>query len=230
MSLRQRLLACTLLAASAAAAPAVGGCAPDGPSLVVLGNLQPDLMCVVSASTDLYVLNGRFDVAGPSPSYVLNLRVASQLFPRTTNRSAQPRAEPNHVLIEGAVVTLSGAGGAALPAGVSTSYTVTVAATIPVGAPGSPGFGVVSFVAIPASVAAQLAAAVPARGAVVDVDVTVELFGRTAGDVTVEVDPWTWPVTICNGCLDNCAVAATMMSMCAGGYDNLVYCSTPATP
>jgi hypothetical protein len=225
-----RLLAPVLTVVLTVCGEAAGGCAPEGPSLVVLGNLQPDLMCVVSANSEVYVLHGRYDVAGPSPGYVVNMRVASQLVPRASNRSVQPRAEPNHVLIEGAVVTLSGGGGAPLPAGISSSYTVSVAATIPVGGTGGVGFGVVPVVAIPPSVAAQLAAAVPTRGAVVDVDVTIELFGRTAGDVTVAADPWTWPVQVCNGCLDNCALAAVMMTMCAGGYDNFLYCSTPAVP
>lgn len=219
---RMRRLVIAVLAAAAAAST---GCVDDNPGLVVAGNVRPDSMCLFAPTGGALVAYGVYDTAVVRP-YVVAPLFRSGLVSRTAI-VASPRAEPNNIAIEGAVVELTAVDGAAIP-GVTSSYTVAMSAFVPTAVDGQAGVATGLIEAIPASVGLELAASI--AGVPTTVVVNMTFFGHTTGGTAIDSNPWSWTVQVCAGCLE-VACSTMLTAQCFGGQDGYPYklsdCTTP---
>ncbi len=214
-----------VIAVLAAAAAASAGCVDDNPGLVVAGNVQADDMCLFAPTGGSLVAYGVYDTAVGRP-YVVAPLFRSGLVSRTAV-AASPRAQPNDIAIEGAVVEITAVDGAALP-GVTSSYTVAMSAFVPTSVDGEPGVGTGLVEAIPASVGLELAAATV--GVPTTIVVNMTFFGHTTGGTAIDSNPWSWTVQVCSGCLE-VACSTMLTAQCFAGQDGYAYklsdCTAP---
>jgi len=215
-----------VIAVLAAAAAASTGCVDDNPGLVVAGNVRADDMCLLAPTGGSFVAFGVYDTAVVRPYLVAPL-FRSGLVSRTAV-AGPPRAEPNDIAVEGAVVELTAVDGSALPGVASSSYTVAMSAFVPTAVDGQAGVGTGLVEAIPASVGLELAAST--FGVPTTIVVTMTFFGHTTGGTAIDSTPWSWTVQVCSGCLE-VACSTMLTEQCFGGQDGYPYkltdCTTP---
>ena len=211
-----------LLIAVLAVATVCSACVDDNPGLVIEGNVQPDTACLVSAAGGTLVAYGVYDVALVHPYFAAPL-FRSGLMPRT-GAAGPPRAEPNDIVIEGAVVDLTAVDGSSL--GVA-SYSVAMTAFVPTAVDGEPGKASGLVQAIPASVGVQLAGITAgARTAIV---AHMTFFGHTTGGTAIDSNPWLWTVDVCTGCLQ-APCETLLVEQCFAGQDGYQYQSADCPP
>jgi hypothetical protein len=209
-----------LVAVLAFVVPVLAGCTEDNPGLIVIGNVQPDAMCVYRPAAGSLVARGVYDVAFPHGYYVAPL-FNSWLVSRTMIRPIPPMVETNGIQIEGAEVELTAQDGSALPIATS-AYTVAASAFVPPALGIAPGAGTGLVEAIPASVGTELAGALGSGTTTITARIT--FFGRTAGGSVIDASPWLWPIEVCTGCLE--APCGTMFeAQCNVGQDGSRYTS-----
>jgi hypothetical protein len=210
-----------LFIAVLAAAAVSSACVDDNPGLVIAGNVKADDTCVFAASASTLVAYGVYDVAIPHPYLVAPL-FRSGLIGR--GDPTVPRAEPNDIQIEGAVVELTAVGGGGVPGLATTSYSVAMSAFVPAGLDGNAGEATGLVEAIPMGVGAELASAVGAVPTTIVANMT--FFGHTMGGTAVDASPWSWTLEVCSGCL--AAPCGTLLEgVCFAGQDGYQY--LPAT-
>lgn len=197
-----------------AVAVASAACVQDNPGLVIAGNIQADDSCVFAPSGGTLVAYGTYDVAFEH-SYLVSPYFRSGLVAR--GDPTVPRAEPNDIIMEGAVVDLTDEGGASL--GIA-SYTVAMTAYVPAAVDGTAGEATGLVQAIPAATGRQLAALT--AGAPKTIVANMAFFGHTVGGTAVDASPWAWTIQVCTGCLQ--APCATMLTgVCFPGQDGYQY-------
>ena len=169
-------------AALLAAWAAVGGCVDDNQSVYIVGVAIPtasDSSCSFEGETTL--LNGTYDPSRGN-SYIVYPRVINALLPRAN----EIRPESNGVYIELAVVSIVSTNA---PDVTIAEYSVPAHGFIPPGG----SSGVVAVEAIPAGVGTTADSG--------QLILNIRLVGRTQGDIDIETGDFTWPVSLCNGCL-----------------------------
>ena len=207
-----------LIIAVLAVATVCSACVDANPGLVVAGNVKPDSACLFSPTGGTLVAYGIYDVAIVHP-YMAAPLFRSGLLSRASTAGA-PRAEPNDVLIEGAVVDLTAVDGSSL--GVA-SYSVAMSAFVPAAVDGEPGKASGLVEAIPASVGAELA--VMTAGAPTTIVAHMTFFGHTTGGTAVDSNPWLYTLSVCTGCLQT-SCDTLLVDQCFAGQDGYQY--TPA--
>lgn len=179
-----------------------GGCVDDNTSFFISGNLLPDDNdCSLSESND-FLFQGIYDVglaaAGGAGPYFLYPLYNNAL----QNRATHLMTDPNGILIQEAEITLSLPDGTPLDFGAFPNpYTVPTStyvfsSTTEGDVQQTPG----SIVAIPPDYAAGLLAIVDPSGVNVVV-VSVVVRGESGGGSEIEPGPWTYNITLCDGCL-----------------------------
>ncbi len=190
--------------------------------------------CVYSPDADQAVLfAGAFD-AGLANAYTMVALVGNQLIERVDRLNV--RAESNRTSLKGAVVRVTDVSGNSLG-----EFTSPAQGTIEPASGSSASFQDMFFVGIDSAIATSLRAKLPTRSDKTTVLVNFKAFGVTGGGEDVESDEYTFPVSVCNGCLvdfstgtdpaqpaPNCAkTAATSTELvfpCFKGQDQPVAC------
>lgn len=191
------------------------GCAPEGPTAFITFNIPPDSACVFSPSADKFIPQGLYDISeGGAPgstrcasSYFVNLLVNSYL--RSNQDMDLGRAEPNVLQLHSAEVRLTtvdkrtivfSAADPPLP----NPFLVTTANSLFPSEGMEPSTGIASIEAIPVAYAPFLTDFIDGK-----IQAEIQIFGRTTGDVDIELAPFVYPIEICDGCLTMCLKAIT---------------------
>lgn len=188
--------------------------------------------CVYTPSTTApFLSEGTFDI-GIASSYGAVLQLGNQLVQRGP---AGPGADPVHtetsrIVINGAEVSVADSTGAQIG-----NFTSVASSFVDVGNAGTAGLGAVGITAIDAKTASSLCDQFPTPQTRRQLVLTIKAFGKTLGGTDVESQEFTYPVTVCKGCLVDrstpCVVAAGMMAPdatktpCQTGADSPIACS-----
>jgi hypothetical protein len=209
---------------------AIGCVDTDGPSVFVAGNAALEDDCTVEADDPLLKFApGTFN-AQFGTSYTIFPWLQSQLVDRSNTGLS---ADPNWVILTGAEVELREPGGAVIAfGGLPNPFTVETSVTIPsTENPNEPGRSVGALEVIPPAYAQAFDAMLgDAPDAVMGVVASVLFFGETTGGVDVDVAPYTWPVTVCQGnCLLRCGTVPTSCTPCSDGGECIAFCGNACT-
>lgn len=193
MKIRQKLIG-SLIALGAFAMVLGPGCADNRSSIFIQGAMViPQDTCTVKADSSATVLfRGTYDVAfatTTAPEYSAALLVGNQLVRR--GNAATLRTETSRVGFYEAEITLTNSAGDPIPNG---NFVVPVTGFADAASGTDPGFGAVAVTLIDATSAQNITAGQ-------EVIANVILRGETLGNVDVETDAWSFPITVCNGCL-----------------------------
>lgn len=184
------------------------GCAPSNPGIDIEGLAVGSDACSFAPS-DTYSAGSLLDTSSislgpnrPSIRLVAAIQVANRFMNRG-NYVYPLMADPNTWTATEAEVELRGVDGAALgDLGLPARFRVPVGGAVVQSASGAtePGRGIVFVEVIPAVYGDAL---LDREGTIV---VAVRLTGTTAGDSTQQTGEFTFPVTLCNGCLRQCII------------------------
>ncbi len=193
---------------------ALMGCADDNVSVFITGMAIPEVsdgVCDYNASTRLNA--GIYDPSQGN-SYFIFATVENALIPRAN----ELRPETNGVFITDAVINVVDAN-----AGSSIAeYSVPATGYI---APGSSA--VVSMEAIPSTISVSGTS---------QVILEVGLRGQTQGEIEIESGAFSWPVTVCSGCLFPACMPSSdgtveeSLGVCSPGSNFQLVTACPTTP
>ena len=201
----------------------VAGCNrfPDN-GLQIAANLPPDDSCTVTADQDIRLLRGIYDLAYPS-DYVIAPLLKSYL----TSAALEFQGEVSNLQVHNFDITLLLPDGSvpALPEGLVNPYRVNTSAVIPGNEQGGGSSEeVAAAIGIPASYQDALRGVVAETG-FASVLLDIRAIGTTAGGFTQTSGAFSWPVDLCDGCLENCtATAEELDGSCLPGQDVWPYC------
>ena len=200
----------------------VAGCNrfPDN-GLQISANLLPDDACFVDPDQEERLLRGLWDTSfrtptGEIPDYAIALQLQSYLI----SNALEFQGEQNNIQVDNYDITILLPDGSKPDlGGLTNPYRVSTSAFIAAGEAGSdpiPGVGFAT--GIPAE---DYQAALVALG-VNEVVLSIRAGGTTFGGFSQRSAAFNWPVTLCAGCLDNCA--AEEVNVCLVGQDVWPYC------
>lgn len=195
-SLWRRLF--VLLAAPVAIA-IVPACAENKGSLFIKGvaaapPTRTGSACVFTGTETALLSSGTLDV-GISDGYVGALALESQLITREDRLNL--RVESANFIVDGAVVTVTDLGGNELAAFTSLSKAYVAAS----------GTGVLVTNLTDSTVSAALRSRLSNRNDRTVVIANVQAFGESTGNKDIESNTYSFPITVCNGCLVDFSVA-----------------------
>ncbi len=177
-------------------------CAHNDSSLFIQGVLLPPGksggQCLyTAAATGPFNFGGIYDI-GIASSYGVVLQLGNQMLQRGP---AGPGSDPVHtetsrIVINGAEVSVANAAGVQLG-----NFTSVATAFVDVGSSGTAGLGPIGITAIDAPTASTLCDAFPTPDTRVQLILTIKAFGKSLGGTDVESQDFTYPVTVCKGCL-----------------------------
>lgn len=190
-------------------APVVG-CAPEGPTAFITASVDPDAMCVVQP-VDQFNSSGLFDISDGPPggsgqcsdrSYFVGLVVNSYL--RSNQDMDLGRAEPNVLQLHSAEIRLTTVDGRTIVFAdadppLPNPFLVTTAASLFPTTGTDPSRVGLWIEVIPSAYAPFLSDFVGGK-----MLAEIQIFGRTTGDVDVDLAPFKYPIRICDGCLMWC--------------------------
>ncbi len=201
----------------------VAGCNrfPDN-GLQITANLLPNDSCFVTADQEERLLGGIWDISyrtpsGETPDYSIALALESYL----VVTALEFQGQQNNLQVDNYDITLLLPDGSKADlGGLANPYRVNTSAVLPPIEPGSDPSREVAF-----------ATGIPGdyQGAVVGLGVSSILLdiragGTTRGGFSQRSAPFVWPVTLCEGCLNNC-LADNLDSSCLPGQDTWPYCA-----
>ncbi len=203
----------------------VAGCNrfPDN-GLQISANLLPDDSCFVSPDQEERLLGGFWDTSyrtpsGETPDYAIALQLQSYLI---TN-ALEFQGEQNNIQVDNYDITILLPDGSAPDlGGLVNPYRVNTSAVIPAGEAGGdpiPGVGFATGIPAEGYQAALVALEVD------EVVLSIRAGGTTFGGFSQRSAPFRWPVSLCEGCLNNCA--AEDVGLCLVGQDVWPYCDPP---
>jgi hypothetical protein len=176
------------------------GCTEEQTGFFIEANVKIDAPeCIARAEgSAIRLLSGALDVA-LRVEYEATLLVGSQLAPRGDKTNL--RTETMITTITGAEVHLYTDTGEPDPN--SPEFTVPATGVILPEASADPGYGVVTATLIPAATGVELAAELTSPGEVRTRGAVVSVFGRTIGGLDIESSPFSYVISVCEGCLIN---------------------------
>jgi hypothetical protein len=197
--------------------------------LFIQGVLNPPTaqgggLCTYSPSaTAPFLFSGTFDV-GLGASYPIIMQLGNQLLPRGSGVASDPtHAESSRISIQGADITITHPDGSAVQRadGSDASFEALGSAFVDVGSSGIAGLGILGVTGIDQGTAKALCANLTDPAQRIDLVLNVKAFGKTLGGTDVESQTFTFPVSVCKGCLvnrsDNCMLATGTASASTGG-------------
>jgi hypothetical protein len=194
-------------------------------------------VCTYTTSvTAPFLFSGTFDV-GLGASYPIVMQLGNQLLPRGTGVAADPtHAESSRISIQGADITITHPDGSAVQRadGSSASFETLGSAFVDVGSSGVAGLGILGVTGIDQGTTKALCGLLTDPGQRIDIVLSVKAFGKTLGGTDVESQTFTFPVSVCKGCLvdrsDNCQASAAPVagaqSPCSPGADIGIPCAS----
>ncbi len=193
----------------------VAGCNrfPDN-GLQISANLLPDDECFVRGDQEERLLRGLWDTNIAS-GYTIALQLQSYLI----SNALEFQGEQGNLQVDNYDITILLVDGS-LPdlGGLTNPYRVTTSAVLAASEAGGdpvPGVGVAT------GVPASYQDAIVALG-VDEIVLSIRAGGTTFGGFSQRSAPFSWPVALCAGCLDNCA--AEKVNLCLPGQDVWAYC------
>jgi hypothetical protein len=201
----------------------VAGCNrfPDN-GLQISANLLPDDSCFVDPVQEERLLRGLWDVSyrNPGDGNPANYTIALQLQSYLVSNALEFQGDQANIQVDNYDITILLPDGSKPDlGGLNNPYRVRTSAVIPPTEPGgdpTPGVGAATGIR-----AEEYQDAVVALG-VSEILLSIRAGGTTAGGFTQRSAPFLWPVTICQGCLNNCA--AEDVNFCLPGQDVWAYC------
>jgi hypothetical protein len=219
-------------------------CVANDASIVILGILAPptssstgsSATCVYQATiTGPFINFGSIDVAF-AEQYAPALLLGNQLVAQ--GNASLDRIETDNINVDGAVVTVTDAGGATLD-----SYTVNSAAFLQPSSGGTPGLAVYIVPIVSPAAADKARSDLQANGGTKRLISNVYVFGTTSGGTHIESGTIQFAVDACIGCLvtfpsgsddptmaqPNCnasssASGSTITQPCVLGQDQYIDC------
>ncbi len=196
------------------------GCADSDNSIYIKQVISPPVPgedgCLYTADADQPNLpQGVMDI-GLTGSYAPNVLIANQI---TNGKNVEElRNDTGTVIIKGAVVSVSEPNGALI-----REFTTVTAGNTSSTSSTEPGYGAPAITMIDAATSAILAPAVTVGNSRLVV-AKVRAFGTTVGGTDVESQEFTFPITVCRGCLvsgtgANCDDATDKKPPCRFGQD-----------
>ncbi|MGB3051996.1 MAG: hypothetical protein WBB42_13420 [Polyangiales bacterium] len=200
----------------------VAGCNrfPDN-GLQISANLLPDDSCFVAPDQEERLLRGFWDTsfrnAGGASDYIIALQLQSYLL----SNALEFQADQANIQVDNYDITLLLADGSKPDlGGLINPYRVTTSAIIFSTEPeGDPIPGVGAATGIPAS----YQDAIVALG-VDEILLSIRAGGTTRGGFSQRSAAFLWPVSLCEGCLNNCA-SEDLADSCLPGQDVWPYCA-----
>jgi hypothetical protein len=201
----------------------VAGCNrfPDN-GLQISANLLPDDSCFVEPDQDSRLLRGLWDVSYRAPGGgIPDYGIALQLLSYLVSTSLEFQADQNNIQVDNYDITILRADGSKPDlGGLTNPYRVTTSAVIGSTEPGGdpiPGVGFAT--GIPgdyqdALVALELS----------EILLSIRAGGTTRGGFSQRSAAFLWPVSLCAGCLNNCA-SEDLEDSCLPGQDVWPYCT-----
>jgi hypothetical protein len=192
--------------------------------------VRPTGDCAVKADpSQPFHTSGTVDAAFGG-AYYCSLLVGNQLVPRADpNRAVSETARIEIYEAKVSILDESGTSILSRNDGSTAEYTVPLNGFVDPGNASTPGYGLVDVEMVdPVTIADYGKKLKP--GATQQLVASVVLHGRTLGGNELESDEWTFPITVCNGCLCNqgpCQTNASDMPgplACTPGADALVDC------
>jgi hypothetical protein len=207
----------------------VAGCNrfPDN-GLQIAANLPPNDSCVVTADQDIRLLRGLYDLgyrsaSGQPRDYVIAPLLKSYL----TSATLEFQGEVSNLQVHNFDITLLLPDGSApaLPEGLVNPYRVNTSAAIPGNEQGGGSTEeVAAAIGIPASYQDALRTVVADTG-FTSVLLDIRAVGTTAGGFTQTSGSFSWPVDLCDGCLEICTTTEDELNAsCLPGQDVWPYC------
>jgi hypothetical protein len=218
-------------------------CAHNDQTLFIQGVMPPPAtqtggVCSYTTSqTSAFLFSGTYDV-GLGASYPLVMQLGNQMLPRSTGVAADPiHAESSRISLQGADITITHPDGSAVQRadGSNASFETLGSAFVDVGSGGTPGLGILGVTGIDQGTTKALCTQLTDPGQRIDLVLNVKVFGKTLGGTDVESQNFTFPVSVCKGCLvdrsDGCAVSATPVATtgakpCSPGADVPITCGS----
>ena len=196
----------------------LSGCVDDadGVSVFVSGHVAPDDQCVFSPENDFYLGPGVLDLSFDQANYFLHPLYNNQLVSRSSVAPLQ--ADPNSVRIEGAVVRILDGDRNPVYGPDDQGYTAEGTTVVPSAGTDGPGRRVGNLHIIPPNIGADLRSRIGTSGLIY---ASVKPFGKTNGDVDVELDEFLWPIRLCNECLRGCIDPGSSAELCFVGQDSV---------
>lgn len=200
------------------------GCAPSNPGLVIDGVLALPDNCTLSATSNVFTLQGTLDTSPRlNPlrplgiTYDANFRVTSRLLALFNNRYPL-RAEPNVLSMNYAEVEVMQVDGTPYDfVGLPNPFRVAAAGTINPSTSANGVAGIVPVQVIPPIYGDSLA---DQTGRVI---ISVRLTGTTSGGATVTSGEYVFPLDLCSYCLVRCDPAVMETDgFCSIGQDRTV--------
>ncbi|MDD9939730.1 MAG: hypothetical protein OXU20_01590 [Myxococcales bacterium] len=196
---------------------ALAACSPEGPSAFVDISVVPDSECIYRPGTGegaLFKPIGLYDIATDGDPdvtdrglcenpYLVWLRVNSQLRPSYDMELG--RSEPNVLQITRAEVRLMDQQQRTLvfdmvDPPLPNPFLVNTNLSLPPTDNEEPSVGVAAVEVIPTSYASSLSDLINDQ-----ILAEIQFFGKTLGDVEVDIAPYLYPIRICHRCLVRCA-------------------------
>lgn len=199
----------------------VAGCNrfPDN-GLQITANLRPDNDCFVSPDQEERLLGGLWDTSfrppsGEIPGYTIALQLQSYL----VSNALEFQGDQSNIQVDNYDITILLADGSQPDlGGLVNPYRVRTSAVIAsTEAGGDPIPGVGAATGIPGEYQAALVAL-----EVDEVLLSIRAGGTTFGGFSQRSAAFLWPITLCEGCLNNCA--AEDVNLCLVGQDVWPYC------
>ncbi|MBT8469976.1 MAG: hypothetical protein HKN10_00250 [Myxococcales bacterium] len=200
----------------------VAGCNrfPDN-GLQISANLLPDDSCFVDPAQEERLLRGLWDISyrtpgGETPDYGIALQLLSYL----VNTSLEFQADQNNIQVDNYDIEILLPDGSKPDlGGLTNPYRVTTSAVIASTVPGGDAIPGVGFATgIPGDYQATLVAL-----GVGEILLSIRAGGTTRGGFSQRSASFLWPVSLCAGCLNNCA-SDDLDTSCLPGQDVWPYC------
>jgi hypothetical protein len=219
--MRFSLLLCVLLVLLSA-------CAPEGPTGFVTGSLVPDGECIYSSGGTTFQSVGHYDISPGAEGacdvpYRIHLQLNSYL--RENGDRDLGRAEPNILRVHSAEVRLMNLQRQTLAftdenPPLPNPFLVTTNGILMASEGSEPTKGVAAIEVIPVAYAPYLR-----QFRNDQIIAEIQVLGTTTGDVDIEMQPFRYPIEICEGCLTVCAGALDPMML---GLEDLEGCQDNA--
>ena len=200
----------------------VAGCNrfPDN-GLQISANLLPDDSCFVDPAQEERLLGGLWDVSyrNPGDGNPADYTIALQLLSYLVSNALEFQGEQANIQVDNYDITILLADGSKPDlGGLTNPYRVRTSAVI---APTEPGGDPVPAVGAGTGIPADYQEALVALG-VSEILLSIRAGGTTRGGFSQRSAPFVWPVSLCAGCLNNCA--AEDVNFCLPGQDVWAYC------
>lgn len=204
----------------------VAGCNrfPDN-GLQISANLLPDDSCFVDPAQEERLLAGVWDTSfrNPGDGSAVGYTIALQLQSYLVSNALEFQGEQANIQVDNYDITILLPDGSTPDlGGLTNPYRVRTSAVIPPAE--EPGGDPVPAVGAATGIPADYQDALVALG-VSEILLSIRAGGTTRGGFSQRSAPFLWPVTLCQGCLNNCA--AEDVNFCLPGQDVWAYCLLP---